>query len=124
MEHRVSSLRFDSTAASVCRSLASISSRFTVVLIALSCALPALAAHQVKSADEEESVLVATWETSTVTQASDNAADPNQLQPTAQSSDHTPEIAANGQTEQSNAQFGEALEKVAESQQPKTWKQP
>src|SRR4051812_3859798 len=123
MEQHVSTLRFDSTTKSVCRSLGTTSLRLGAALLALSCALPTFAAHRAKPAEDEESVLIATREApANVTQTSDAVDDPDALQPTAESSDHTPEMAANSEMEKSNSQFGEALEKVAESQQPKAWK--
>src|SRR3954467_7570017 len=115
MKLRVSSLRFDSTRIAG-RSLGGASLRFMIAFLALSCALPALAAAPAKLAEDEESVLIATREAlPTETKTSEAAADPNSLQPTAQSSDHTPELAVKSETEKSSAQFGEALAKVAES---------
>jgi len=111
MEQHVSTLRFDSTTKSVCRSLGTTSLRLGAALLALSCALPTFAAHRAKPAEDEESVLIATREApANVTQTSDAVDDPDALQPTAESSDHTPEMAANSEMEKSNSQFGEALE--------------
>src|ERR1043165_7067741 len=124
MKLRVSSLCFNSTTVA-CLSFGSTSLRSIATFLALSCALPALAAAPAKQAEDEESVLIATREAPPMEpKTSEPPADPNSLQPTAQSSDRTPELAASSETEKSSAQFGEALAKVAESQTPKTWTKP
>ncbi len=84
---------------------------------------PALAAHPSKTPAQEESVLVATREAPPTDPKTGDAAKGDTLEPTAQSSDHAPELASGSGSEDTGAHFGEALAKVAEpSQQDKAAK--
>jgi tetratricopeptide (TPR) repeat protein len=71
-----------------------------------------------KQKDQEESVLVATRElpegSTSSTPTTDSAAKGESLEPIAQSSDSTPDLANENKEQDESSQFGEALEQVAQ----------
>ncbi|HVT28196.1 MAG TPA: hypothetical protein VHE81_09290, partial [Lacipirellulaceae bacterium] len=68
---------------------------------------------------QEESVLVATRE-APPSETRTNTTDADALQPTPQSSDHTPDLAARDNNNQTSLRFGDALAKVVKESQPAT----
>lgn len=73
----------------------------------------ASAAHPAMPPASEESVLVATREAPPSPTKTTSVSDIDSLQPIAQSSDHTPDLANGGEHADAGEQFGEALAKVA-----------
>ena len=100
----------------------SVSRPFAVALLGLSMASfvfvltqTVVAAHPTKMPRQEESVLVATHEASPTITNTSGTASSDALEPTPQSSDHTPEVAAGTESsEDTGSQFGEALAKIAQ----------
>ncbi len=113
MTKRVSSPHI-ATNASTSSRLFAISARWlSIASLIVSLPLSALAAHTTKPPAREESVLVATREAPPSTLKTTNA-DAEALEPTAQSSDHNPDLANSSESGDAGTQFGEALAKVAQ----------
>jgi tetratricopeptide (TPR) repeat protein len=102
----------------------SVSRPFAVALLGLGMASfvfapaqSALGAQPAKTPSQEESVLVATREAPATATKTGTTASADALEPTPQSSDHTPEIAtasASESSEDAGAHFGDALAKIAQ----------
>ncbi len=117
MTERVSSPSILQSMMGNCRPRAVVTVGLSVASVIVAIARPVLAAHA--TAPKEESVLVATRkappsETRTETD------DANALQPTPQSSDHTPDLASSQKNDETSLRFSEALAKVAQTPQHET----
>jgi tetratricopeptide (TPR) repeat protein len=115
MTKQVSSPNSVATAPSVSRPLAVALLGLGIASFVFAPAQTALGAQPAKTPTREESVLVATREApATATRTGAAAADA--LEPTAQSSDHTPELAGASEknSEDASAHFGDALAKIAQ----------
>ncbi|HEX5471663.1 MAG TPA: hypothetical protein VFW73_07235 [Lacipirellulaceae bacterium] len=95
-----------------CKTATLVTLGISVVSVATALAPPSYAVHS--TAAKEESVLVATREAplNEIKPVSDDAA---VLQPTPQSSDHTPDLAVDNNNDETTLRFGDALTKVSEA---------
>jgi tetratricopeptide (TPR) repeat protein len=117
MTERFSSPNFVRSMLGNCRPFAVVTLSLSVASVVMAIARPALAAHA--TAPKEESVLVATRE-APPSETRTETADADALQPTAQSSDHRPDLATGENNDESSLRFGEALAKVARTSQHET----
>jgi tetratricopeptide (TPR) repeat protein len=113
MFERVSSSITEWSAVSIRRPFALATLGLSMASLVFSTAPLAVAAQPTKPPAHEESVLIATREAASGAKPTDPADDP--LEPTAQSTDHTPDL-AKSDGDDSGTTFGEALAKVAQPQ--------